>query len=108
MKPVENNALLTKTSPESRLSAKKEELKKACIEFESLFTAYVLKNVRSTILRAEAPEQARELYEAMFDEALAREISSSGALGLGEMIYKQLEPLLEAEFKQKQAREDTS
>ncbi|MEJ5300774.1 MAG: rod-binding protein [Thermodesulforhabdaceae bacterium] len=92
--------------PEKRFEAKKEELKKACREFESLFTAYILKNMRETIMRAEAPDRAREIYEAMMDEAVAREISLSGSLGLGGMIYKQLEPLLEAEFRQKITKEE--
>ncbi|MGC8720509.1 MAG: rod-binding protein [Thermodesulforhabdaceae bacterium] len=99
---VQKNSLTQKP-----LEARKEELKKACREFESLFTAYILKSMRSTVLRAEEPQQAREIYEAMFDEALAREISLSGALGLGDLIYKQLEPLLEAEAKQKPLKEDT-
>jgi flagellar protein FlgJ len=105
MEPVKNDVKLA-VPPEKKLEVKKEELKKACREFESLFTAYILKNMRATVLRAEAPEQAREIYEAMMDEAIAREISLSGALGLGDMIYKQLEPLLEAESKQKTSKEE--
>jgi len=105
METVKNDVRLAVPS-EKKLEVKKQELKKACREFESLFTAYILKNMRTTVLRAEAPEQAREIYEAMMDEAIAREISLSGALGLGDMIYKQLEPLLEAENGQKTLKEE--
>ncbi|MCX7822986.1 MAG: rod-binding protein [Syntrophobacterales bacterium] len=108
MEPVKNNSVIGAVSQEKILSAKKEELKRACREFESLFTAYILKNMRSTIHRAEAPEHAREIYEAMFDEAVSREISLSGVLGLGDMLYKQLEPLLEAESRAERPKGDTS
>ncbi len=81
----------------SSLEGKKAALKRACKEFESLFSAYLLKTMRSSVLRAEAPEHAREVYETMFDEAVAREISYSGAIGLGEMLYEQLVSLVEQE-----------
>lgn len=104
MESIKNISGIT-ASGQSSLRAKKEELKKACREFESLFTAYILKNMRSTIQRAESPEHAREVYETMFDEAVAREISLSGSLGLGDMLYRELEPLLEAEFNKNKEEE---
>jgi flagellar protein FlgJ len=105
MESVTNNVRLN-TSPQKKLESSKEELKKACREFESLFTAYILKSMRSTVIRAEATEPAREIYEAMFDEALAREISLSGTFGIGDLMYKQLEPLLEESAKQKPEKEE--
>ncbi len=86
----------TMSSPED-LEIKKQQLLKACRDFESVFTAYLLKSMRASIIRAEEPDNTRKMYEDMFDEAVAREISLSGSLGLGDILYKQLLPLLEQE-----------
>ncbi len=82
---------------EKALEFKKRQLRKACREFESLFTAYLLKSMRSSIIRGEEISNTSKLYEGMFDEAVAREISLSGAFGLGDILYEQLLPLLEKE-----------
>ncbi|MBC7357743.1 flagellar protein FlgJ [Desulfacinum infernum DSM 9756] len=72
----------------------KEELRKACRDFESLLSAYLFKSMRSAVPRAEDPEHARTIYESLFDEALAQECAEQGSLGLGELLYRQLEPLI--------------
>ncbi len=90
---IDNKALLSKEN----LEVKKQQLLKACRDFESVFTAYLLKSMRASIIRAENPDNTRKMYEDMFDEAVAQEISLSGSLGLGDLLYKQLLPLLEQE-----------
>ncbi|SMC19391.1 Rod binding protein [Desulfacinum hydrothermale DSM 13146] len=74
----------------------KKRLRQACRDFESLLNAHMFKSMRRGILRAERPEHAQSLYEAMFDEALAKECAEQGAVGLGDLLYRQLEPLIEA------------
>ncbi len=83
-----------KEATDKEIAIKKNELKKACRDFESLFVAYLLKTMKASIPKAEEPSQAKEIYEAMLDEAIAREISLSKGLGLGDLLYEQLEPLI--------------
>ncbi|HOV85487.1 MAG TPA: rod-binding protein [Syntrophobacteraceae bacterium] len=75
---------------------KKKRLKEACREFEAIFANYVLKSMREGIQRAEEPDQARQVYESLRDESLARELSRGPGCGLAELMYRQLLPLVEA------------
>ena len=72
----------------------KERLKEACEQFEAIFMQYLLKSMRQTVVRAEEPGQARELYEAMMDESLAKEIAGHDNNGLSDLLYRQLLPAL--------------
>jgi flagellar protein FlgJ len=69
-----------------------QKLKKACSEFESLFLNYLLKSMRASVPEGGLIDQSEEskMFKAMLDEKLADEISSSGGLGLGEILYQQL------------------
>lgn len=74
--------------------AKKQRLKEACEEFESIMTNYLLKSMRESIDRAEKPEQAREVYESLLDEAVSKEVAKRQGSGLSDTLYKQLSPLV--------------
>jgi flagellar protein FlgJ len=80
----------------SRIETQKNRLKKACQEFESIMTNYLLKSMRQSVMRAEEPKQGRDMYEGMMDETLAGEMSKSGGQGLSELLYQQLAPLVQA------------
>lgn len=69
------------------------KLKKACFELESLFLNQLMKEMRATIPKSEmmGGGKAEEIYTAMLDSQLAKEISLTKGIGLGEMIYKQME-----------------
>lgn len=71
---------------------KAHKLKKACADFESLFLNYMLKSMRSSGSEGGFIDQSEEskLFQSMFDENLAKEISSSGGLGLGDILLEQL------------------
>jgi len=74
--------------------AKKQRLKEACEEFESIMTNYLLKSMRESIDRAEKPEQAREIYEGFLDEAISKDLAKRQGSGLADILYKQLSPLV--------------
>ncbi len=76
------------------LELQKRRLKEACLNFESLLNAYLFKSMRNAVPRAEEPSHARSIYESMFDEALAEACSKRGGFGLGELLYRTLEPLV--------------
>ncbi|MBW1975447.1 MAG: rod-binding protein [Deltaproteobacteria bacterium] len=81
------------------LEIKKDQLRRTCRQFESLFVAYLLKNMKAGMMRSEDPSYQSYMYEAMFDEAVADVVGQSGSFGLGDLLYEQLLPLLEEEAK---------
>lgn len=79
----------------TKMSAKeKAELQEKCREFESLFVKMMLDTMRKSIERTKnesaALEQGKDIYEEMLYGEYAKEISQSGALGIGDMIFRQL------------------
>lgn len=73
----------------------KNRLKKACMDFESLLAAHLVKSMRASVLRDEEPDHAMGLYESMLDESIAEVWSRQESLGLGRWLYRSLEPLLD-------------
>ena len=69
-----------------------QKLKQACAEFESLFLNYLLKSMRASVPEGGLIDQSEEskMFKSMLDEKLADEISASGGLGLGEILYQKL------------------
>jgi peptidoglycan hydrolase FlgJ len=88
MKLTPTNAL----NPKSGTDLKKLKLKKACEDFETIMTTYLLKSMHETVLRAETEEfgSGRDLYEGMMDEAVANQLSHTQGLGLAKLLYNQL------------------
>ncbi len=79
------------------LELQKKKLRENCREFESVMVSFLLKSMRDTVMRAEEPESAREMYEDMFTGQVSKEIAKKSAMGLGEILYKKLEPLLKTQ-----------
>jgi flagellar protein FlgJ len=84
-------------NPQSGIDLKKLKLTKACEDFETIMTTYLLKSMHETVQRAETEEfgSGRDLYEGMMDEAVANQLSHTQGLGLAKMLYKQLASSLE-------------
>ncbi|MFP5211827.1 MAG: rod-binding protein [Acidobacteriota bacterium] len=74
----------------------KRKLKESCQEFESFLTGFLIKSMRDSVIKAEQPDQAEEIYQSMMDTAVAKEFSRTGQVGLAETLYKQLETLVKA------------
>jgi peptidoglycan hydrolase FlgJ len=89
------NGAATPDGELSKIEAQKRRLHKACQEFESIMTNYMLKSMRQSVLKADAPDQGREMYEGMMDETLAGEMSKTGPRGLSELLYRELVPLVQ-------------
>lgn len=70
----------------------KIQLKDACREFESLFLSMMYKQMRATIPKSELlpASFARETFETMLDEELAKKASQGTGMGVGQMLYNQL------------------
>lgn len=69
-----------------------QKLKKACQDFESFFLYYLLKQMRQATFGGGLLEQTRpmQLYQGMFDEAIADKIAKSKGIGLSQMLYEQI------------------
>lgn len=67
-------------------------LKEACIELESLFINYLLKEMRATIPKSGfiSGGKAEEIYTSMLDSQLAKEMAARGGIGLSSLLCDQL------------------
>ncbi|SNS49767.1 flagellar protein FlgJ [Anaerovirgula multivorans] len=83
---IENKAKTTKT-PEDP-----EKLMEVCREFESIFLNMMLQQMRRTVPDGGLVEKsyARDLYESLQDEEVAKEMSKGGGIGLAQELYTQL------------------
>ena len=95
------NSALNKTLDQSQANValtkdRKEELqkiKKACQDFEAIFTYYLLKNMRQTIPKSQnvASSASRDTYNMIMDQKIAEDFSRRGnGLGLQKMLYEQM------------------
>ena len=69
-----------------------EELRKKCQEFEAIFARSLLKNMRATIPSDGVLEKNndREIFEDLMDMEVANQISRKNALGIADLIFRQL------------------
>ncbi|MFW5782109.1 MAG: rod-binding protein [Candidatus Muiribacteriaceae bacterium] len=87
-----NNHRLDQLSKQTSGTEQKEELKKTCQEFESLFVNQLMKEMRKTVDKSGFIDggHGEEIFQSMLDEEYAKEISKSQTLGLSDMLYSQL------------------
>jgi Rod binding domain-containing protein len=79
------------------LEIQKRKLKDNCREFESVMTSYMMKAMRQGVSWADEHDSAREMYEDMLAGQVSKEVSRSSAMGIGDMLYSKLEPLLKTQ-----------
>jgi flagellar protein FlgJ len=86
---------------EKTAALKNEELKKACKEFETLFTYELLKSMRATVDKCDLFHggQGEEIYQSLLDQELSKNMVGSGSNSISNMLYNQLKNKLpEAEL----------
>ena len=68
------------------------ELSDACRQMESLFIHHLFKEMRATIHKSGfiSGGNAEEIYTSMLDAEMAAKISTSGGIGLAQMLLNQL------------------
>jgi murein DD-endopeptidase MepM/ murein hydrolase activator NlpD len=87
--------------PDNRpLEKKDNELKKACKEFESIFTYQLLKSMRSTVDKCDLFHggHGEEVYESLLDQELAKNMAGLGSNSLADFLYRQLKGHLPPEI----------
>jgi flagellar protein FlgJ len=66
-------------------------LRKACKDFESLLVQQLLSKMRTSVPKSDlfGSKDKEEVFQSMLDEEYAKEVSESGSLGLGDLLYAQ-------------------
>ncbi len=76
---------------------KKRRLRESCREFESVMVSYLMKTMRASVITAEEPENAGQMYQEMFDGQISKEVANTGSMGLGDMLYTRLSALMKTD-----------
>ncbi|MCX6345962.1 MAG: rod-binding protein [Armatimonadetes bacterium] len=69
-----------------------KQLKKACQDFEAIFTGFLLKAMRKTVQKSElfGSNQEEDMFRDMMDDEIAKSSSQRGSMGIADLLYKQL------------------
>lgn len=81
-------------------ASKKQKLRKACNDFEAIFISKMWEKMRSTLPKEgylHSPQE--EMYTSMFDRDFAEKMAADGGIGLGDMLYSQLQNRLDKTVK---------
>jgi murein DD-endopeptidase MepM/ murein hydrolase activator NlpD len=80
-----------------------DELRNVTQQFEALFLSYLMKVMRSTVevTDSDTSSLGKDIYTEMFDSEMASNISRTQMLGIGELLYRQLENLEKPQTKEK-------
>jgi peptidoglycan hydrolase FlgJ len=73
--------------------ADQQKIKKACKDFESIFTYYLLKTMRETVPKGTSvgSSSGKDTYYMLMDQKVSEEMSNKGTgLGLQKILYEQL------------------
>ncbi len=71
---------------------KDADLESAAQDFEAIFLHKMLESMRKTVPKSGLLESfSGDMYQSMFDEELAGEMSKRGEVGLANFMYKQLD-----------------
>jgi len=67
-----------------------KSLKKACEQFEAVFAKQLLSEMRKGMPDTSIGDQAgSDIYKDMMDQAIGDSMARQGALGIGQMLYKE-------------------
>jgi Rod binding protein len=81
-------------------TSKKQKLRKACNDFEAIFISKMWEKMRSTLPKdgyLHSPQE--DMYTSMFDRDFAEKMAADGGIGLGDMLYSQLQNRLDKTVK---------
>jgi Rod binding domain-containing protein len=83
-----------------RIEPKLDQLKKATQDVEAIFVKDLISAMRRAVPKSEVGTGfGSEIYEDMFDLALAQSAGKTGSMGIGKMIYRTMSPAVIAQEK---------
>ena len=93
-----SSVLLQKTTQAADTSKENAKLKKACHDFEGIIMQQMLTSMRKSIPKDGLLKDgyAQEMYQSMYDESLAQEMSKGKGTGLADTLYHQLSGLVKS------------
>ncbi len=101
------NKTVNQSQPNIALTKERKEellkIKKVCQDFESIFTYYLLKNMRQTIPQNQnvVSSVSKDTYNMIMDQKIAEDFSRRGnGLGLQKMLYEQMTKNYTKEIKE--------
>lgn len=79
-------------SASEKVKIRDEKLRKACKDFESVFTYQLLRSMRKTIDKCDLFHggSGEEVYESLLDQELAKSMAGRGKKSLAEILYQDL------------------
>ena len=98
------------SSVKKTASDAEKKLRRACEEFESVFTYEMLKSMRKGIEKCDlfSGGQGEEIYESMLDQELSKNMAGKGSNSLSEMLYQQLKGIAGIPDDSGEGTKDTS
>lgn len=102
---ITNNTIQPKTVREDNVAkasaTEKERLKKACQDFEALFTNQIFKTMRQSGFKSDFIKKGmgEEVFTEMLDSEFSKVAAEKSEGGLGDMLYAQMVRLLPSENK---------
>jgi Rod binding domain-containing protein len=91
---VDGAALMGQVEP------KLDQLRKSTQDLEAVFMKDLISAMRKSVPKTEVGTGfGSEIYEDMFDQALAQSSSKSGAMGIGKLIFERMSPAVVAQEK---------
>jgi peptidoglycan hydrolase FlgJ len=91
--PNMNQQAKNTESTSKQKQADLQKIKKACQDFESIFTYQLLKTMRQTVPKGSSlgSSSGKDTYYMLMDQKVAEDLSKKGnGLGLQKMLYEQL------------------
>lgn len=69
------------------------QLRQVSKDFEAIFLQMMLKEMRNSVQRSGlmGNSQATQFFESMQDEQLSHKLADAGGIGIGDILYKQLQ-----------------
>ncbi len=69
------------------------QIRQVSKDFESIFIQMMLKEMRNSVQKSSlmGNSQATQFFESMQDEQLSHQLANAGGIGIGNVIYKQLQ-----------------
>ena len=77
-------------------SPERKKLKEATASFEAFFVSYLMKQMRKTVGEGGfmAPSQGEKIFRDLMDDETARQMSTTGQMGIADLLYQELAPAL--------------
>lgn len=101
--------MMTKISAAQKAEPELAKLKRATDGFEAVFLKKLFSQMRSTVKETQFGQTfGKEIYDDMFNEAMANAASKSKTLGMGDMLYNQFAPRVIQKIHQTEVRAQKS